>query len=97
VDRQEGKLIEELKAINQRAFGMALSVHKDPALRAQLAGEAHLLENKLLDIANELKRINPSLHQQWFLPISESLLDLLFVEGERETVSLRLGDLRKWG
>ena len=97
MNRQADKLIEELKAISKRAFGMALSAHKDPALRNQLAGEAHLLKNRLLDIAKELKRIDPAAHQQWFHPISESFLDLQFVEEETGAVSLRFGDLRKWG
>jgi len=97
MNRQADKLIEELKAISKWAFGMALSAHEDPALRTQLTGEAHLLKNRLLDIAKELKRIDPAAHQQWFHLISESFLDLQFIEEETGAVSLRLGDLRKWG
>jgi hypothetical protein len=96
INRQADELLEEPKAISKRAFGMAFPVHKDPALRTQLAGEVHLLEDRLLEIAKELKRIDPAAHRQWFHSISESFLDLQSAE-ETGAVSLRLGDLRKWG
>lgn len=97
MNRQADKLIEELYAIGKRAFGMALSVHRAPSLHTQLAGEAHLLKNRLLDIAKELKRMDPAAHQQWSHPKSETFLDFHFVMKETGAVSLRLGDLRKWG
>ncbi len=97
VKERVDKLIEELKAISKRAFGMALSVHKDPALRTQLTGEAHLLEDRLLDVAKELKNIDPASHKQWFFPVSEAILDLNFVLADSGTTSLRLGDIIHWG
>jgi hypothetical protein len=97
MNAQAYNLIEELRAISKRAFGMALSVHRAPSLRTQWAGEAHLRTNKLQDLSKEMKRIDPAAHQQWFHTLSESFLDLRFVEEETDTVSLRLGDLMKWG
>ncbi len=91
------QLVEELEAINKRAFRMALSVHEDSSLRSRLAEEASLLKKRLLDIADEIKRIDPAVHEQWFHWISESLLDLNFVEAETSTTSLRLGDFIRWG
>jgi hypothetical protein len=38
---------------------MALSVHEDSSLRSQLAEEANLLKKRLLNIAEELERIDP--------------------------------------
>ncbi len=92
-----GKLVEELEAINKRAFEMALSVHKDPASRTQLSQEASLLEKRLLHIAGELEQGDAAMHKQWFHRISESLLELMFVEAETPTVSLRMGDIIRWG
>ena len=91
------KLIEELEMINKQSFGMACSIHKEPALLAQSGEKARLVIKRLLDIAKELKRTDPAAHQQWFHPISESFLDLQFIEEETGAVSLRFGDLRKWG
>lgn len=91
------KLIEELEMINKQSFKMACSVHKEPVLRTQFSEKAHLLRERLLDIAEEFKRIDPTKHRTWFFRISESLLDLDFVLADRDTTSLRLGDIIKWG
>jgi len=97
VKERVDKLIEELEMINKQSFGMACSVHKEPALRTQYAEKAHLLRERLLAIAEELKRIDPATHRIWFFRISESHLDLSFVLAESGTTSLRLGDIIKWG
>ncbi len=90
-------LIEELEMINKESYGMALAIHKDPALRAQSAEKAKFLIKRLNHIVEELERIDPKVHKQWFHRISESFLDLYFVEAESGTTSLRLGDIIKWG
>lgn len=87
------KLVVELSVIDKKAFGMALSVHKDPTLRPQLGEEARLMRNRLLDIAEELERIDPETEKRWFHPISESILDLDFLVADKGTTSLRLGDI----
>jgi len=97
VKERVDKLIEELEMINKQSFGMARSIHKEPALRTQSAAKAHLLRKRLLDIAEEFERIDPAKHREWFHRISESLLDLDFVVADRGMTSLRLGDIIKWG
>ncbi len=92
-----GKLIEELEMINKESFGMARSIHEQPALRTQAAEKASLLKKRLLDIAKELEQIAPEEHKRWCHAISESLLDLDFVVEDRGMTSLRLGDIIRWG
>ncbi len=95
--RDAGKLIEELEMINREAFGMARSVHEQPALRTQAAEKAGLLKKRLLDIARELEEVASAEHQGWKHRISESLLDLDFILADRGVTSLRLGDIIRWG
>jgi hypothetical protein len=97
VKERVDKLIEELEMINKQSFGMACSIHKEPALRTQFAEKAHFLRERLLDIAEELKRIDPAKHRTWFYRISESHLDLSFVLADSGMTSLRLGDIIRWG
>ncbi len=91
------QLVEELERINKRGFQMACSVHEDSSLRPQLTEEASILKRRLLDIAEEIEHIDPSIHKMWFHRISECLLDLNFVVAESGMTSLRLGDIIKWG
>ena len=91
------KLIEELEMIDKQSFVLARSIHKEPALRTSSAEKARLLRKRLLNIAEELERIDPKVHKQWFHRISESLLDLDFVVENSSMTSLRLGDIIKWG
>lgn len=97
MNEQADKLVEELETVNKRAFQMARSVHRDASLRSQLAEEASLLQKRLLNIADELERIDPDMNKRYFHWISESILDLDFVVAERGVTSLRLGDIIKWG
>jgi hypothetical protein len=97
VNIRVGKLVKELETIDKRSFQMALSVHKDSNLRVQLGEEAALLQKRLLSIAEELEGIAPETHKQWSHRISESLLDLNFVVSESGAMSLRLGDIIRWG
>jgi hypothetical protein len=97
VKERVDKLIGELEMINKQSFGMACSVHEEPALRTQFAEMAHLMSERLLDIAEEFKRIDPAKHRTWFFRISESVLDLDFVLADSGVTSLRLGDIIKWG
>ena len=97
VKKRVDKLIEELEMINKQSFGMACSVHKEQALRTQYTEKAHLLRERLLEIAEELKRLDPATHRIWFFRISESHLDLSFVLADSGTTSLRLGEIIRWG
>ncbi len=91
------QIVEELEMINKESFGMACSIHREPALRAQCAEKAYVLKKRLLDIAKELEQIDPEAHEAWFRKVSESLLDLNFVSADTGVTSLRLGDIIKWG
>jgi hypothetical protein len=97
VDVKTVRYVEELRAINQRAFIMARSVYEDPSLRGQLGDEARFLKKRLLEIVQEVELIDPAVRRQWMHPISESLLDFNFVVEEAGSTSLRLGDIVKWG
>jgi hypothetical protein len=97
VKERVDKFIEELEMINKESFRMASSVYEEPALRTQFAEKGHLLRERLLDIAEEFKRIDPAKHRTWFFRISESQLDLSFVLEDSGTTSLRLGDIIRWG
>jgi hypothetical protein len=88
--------VEELCAINQRAFKMALSVYEDPSLRVQLSEEARFLRKRLIDVVEEIEQIDPAVRRQWMHQISESILDFNFVAEEGDISSLRLGDVFKW-
>ena len=96
VKGQVDKLVEELEIINKQSFGMARSIHKEPALRTQSTEKARFLRKRLLDITEEIEQIDPTVHKQWFHRISESLLDLDFVVADSGMTSLRLGDIIKW-
>ena len=91
------KLIEEFEMIDRQSFVMARSIHKEPALRTSSAEKARLLRKRLLNIAEELERIDSKVHKQWFHRISESLLDLDFAMADSSITGLRLGDIIKWG
>ncbi len=97
VKEKADQLVEELETINRQAFRMAFSVHHDSSSRSQLEEEARLLQKRLLNIAEELERIDPDIRKRWFHPISESILDLDFVVTETDITSLRLGDIIRWG
>ncbi len=91
------QIVEELEMINKESFGMACSIHREPALRAQYAEKAHVLRKRLLDLAEELEQIDPEAQKLWFHKTSESLLDLDFAIADSGMTSLRLGDIIKWG
>jgi hypothetical protein len=93
---QTADLVEELCAINRQAFKMALSIHEDPSLRVQFGEKARCLKRRLIDILEELERIDPAMRRQWIHPISESILDCNFAVEEGDVTSLRLGDIIKW-
>lgn len=97
VNEKADQLVEELETINRQAFRMAFSVHQDSSLRSQLAEDARHLQKRVLNIAEELERIDPDTRKRWLHPISESILDLEFVVTDTDITSLRLGDIIRWG
>ena len=84
-------LIEELEDIDRQALEMVTTVVQHPALRSKLAEGAKLLSKRLLEIVNELKNNHPDTYQERADQISESILDLNFVEMDSVITSLRLG------
>ena len=85
-------LIKEIVTIDERAWELALSVHKDTSLRDSVKKEAEELQNRLLDLANMLEKAGP-VYPNIKKIISESILDLDFVAREGRFASLRLGHL----
>ena len=85
------KLVEEIRTIDKRAWEMAALVLKNPVLRKSLAPQAAALGERLLVVADALKTMEPNRYEEWGEQISESVLDLQFVEQPMDIVSLRLG------
>jgi hypothetical protein len=85
------KLLEEIQTIDKQALEMAELVLENPVLRHSLAPQGAALRARLLVIADALKSTDPNLYRQWTEKISESILDLNFVERDLDSVSLRLG------
>ncbi len=77
----------EIGEINVKAFDMAQEVARDPSRREALAEEAAAMEERLLDLAEELDAKHPGVAHA----ISESVLDLGFVIRDSSVMSLRLG------
>ena len=87
------KLVQEILSINRKAEDMAESVFRDPSLRKQFGSESETMEDRLMYLADELERIDPVLYKKVADKVSESLLDLMFVQVETDMISLRLGQI----
>ena len=87
------KLIQELNAIDRDAEKMAESVFKNPLLRSKLEKKSEILEERLLCLSEEIERIDPAAYRMKADQVSESLLDLAFVQMDSDLVSLRLGQV----
>ena len=87
------KLIQEINAIDRNAEEMAESVLKNPLLRSDLGEKSNMLEERLLDLADELEKIYPAAYETVADQVSEALLDLDFVQMETDMVSFRLGQV----
>jgi hypothetical protein len=72
---------------------MSQLVLKNPLLRTSLRKGSETLEVRLLDLADELERIDPVSYETVTDQISESLLDLDFVQMETDMLSFRLGQV----
>ena len=92
-DQTPEKLVQEILTIDRKAEDMAESVLKDLSLRKQLGSESEILDDRLMHLADELKRIDPVAYDTVADQISESLLDLMFVQMETDMVSLRLAQV----
>lgn len=84
------RLLNEIETIDRQSIEMATLVAKNPVLRDTLAEKATRLREKLNDIASELRNTDPAAYHQIFHQISESILDLTFVEMDMNILSLRL-------
>jgi hypothetical protein len=83
-------LLKEINSIGDKALEMAESVLENPALRDVLGKEGKTLEKRLFHLAEELERTDPPAYKLNSDQVSESLLDLLFVQMDSESISLRL-------
>ena len=87
------KLIQEIVAIDDVAEEMAISVLKNTQLRSDLEKKSQALEKRLLYLADELERIDPSAYETMANQVSEALLDLAFVQIDTDLISLRLNQV----
>jgi hypothetical protein len=85
-------LRDALARLDRRALEMARIVSRDPAQRVALKVEAAELMRQLDRLAEELEKNHPDLYGQLSDLVSESILDLSFVELDSDQVSLRLGE-----
>lgn len=92
-DQTPEKLVQEILSIDRKVEDMAGSVLKDPSLRNQFGTESEILDDRLMYLADELKKIDPAVYRSVTEQISESLLDLDFVRMETDMISLRLGQV----
>ena len=86
-------LVQEILAIDRKAEDMAESVLKDPSIRKQFGSESETMEDRLIYLADELERIDLVAYNTVADQVSESLLDLFFIQVETDMVSLRLGQV----
>jgi len=94
-DQTPEQLVQEILSIDRKAEDMAESVLKDPSLRKQFRSESEILDDRLMCLADELKRIDPFAYDTVADQVSESLLDLEFVQMETGMVSLRLAQVKQ--
>jgi hypothetical protein len=87
------KLIREIMAIDREAEEMAESVFKNPLLRSELEEKSEIMEERLFYLVEELERIDLSASKKMADQVSESLLDLAFIQMDTDMVSLRLGQI----
>lgn len=92
-DQMSEKLVQEIISIDRKAEDMAESILKDPTLRKQCKSESAIMEDRLIYLADELERIDPDAYETVADQVSESLLDLMFVQMETDMISLRLGQV----
>lgn len=87
------EIIQEIETIDRAAEEMAASVLKYPQLRSSLEKGREDLEHRLLELADELERIDPAAYATVADQVSEAILDLAFVDMDSDMVSFRLGRL----
>ncbi len=85
------QLLQEVEQIDQRAHEMALAVLEDDGEREALSEEAQRLADRLDDIVTEIQIKNPEAYRVRGHMISETTLDLDYVEKGARFVSMRIG------
>lgn len=84
-------LMNEINAINNQAWKMALSVHSDPSMRTIIKNKAKELSDRLNVLASELEQVGQDHYNNRAHMISESILDLSYAIEDGPLVSLRMG------
>jgi len=90
-------LAKEIRLISQKSFEMARMVVENPQERKNLKKESADLVHRLDSLAKILEDENPEGYKKVTDLISESQLDLEFVEMKSEVLSLRLAEYLKSG
>jgi hypothetical protein len=84
-------LTNELTALSERAFELAVRVLDDPAERTALAPEAKTLRARLDELTAEIQTEGADAVRELRSTISETRLDLRYAQQNSSAVSLRLG------
>ena len=84
------QVMDEIEAVDARAFEMARAVLDDPAQQQVLANERQQLSDRLDRTLEQLKREHPKDHAALRHRVSEITVDLDYVK-RRRFMSLRLG------
>ena len=91
----ENPIVKEILKIDTRSFNMAQLVNQNAEERVKLKQEAIELMNRLDSLSNKLEEESPEEYKKIEDHISESQLDLMYVEMENDMISLRLGNYLK--
>jgi len=86
----KGAILQGLKALNAKAFEMALQVLKNPTQRNALSATRIEMEKEFNALVSRLNQIGPSAYAEESKGIFEAFLDLQYVEQHQAVVSLRL-------
>ena len=94
-DQTPEKLVQEILSIDRKAEDMAETVLRDPSLRKQFESGSITIADRLIYLADKLKKIDPVAYESVADQVSESILDLEFVEMETGMISLRLAQVKE--
>ena len=88
----ENPIVKELNQLDHRSFEMARLIAQSNKERSDLREEVLEIINRLDSLAEKIETEQPGLYDKVADQISESLLDLSYVELETDMLSLRLGE-----
>jgi hypothetical protein len=88
----ENPILKEINRLDYRSFEMARLVAQNEKERSDLREEAVEMINRLDSLAEKIETEQSALYDQVADQISESILDLSYVQSETDMLSLRLAE-----